>query len=561
MNRNKNEMKDKKDDRNVRNRRKSGKSQVSYKNDYDQQRDDQIAERQDYKKSAKKNDPKWYAVDERILKDAASIPFSWAAGTTTNMTGTADYANILNVPGIQVLALSPSVGRTQLASDPLNIAAFSVYSWVRHANSGSANYDAPDLMLYLLSMSQVYSCIVWLERIYAEAYLYSQRNRYLPQGLLIAEGVDPVNVASNLADFRYGINIIISKAASFSVPNDMTIFNRHAFLYQNIYTEGSSIKDQLYMYAPANFWQYVITDQGGSLQLTDTNVINTMNGTGNLWTVTQLLEYANKLLAPIMSSEDMNIMSGDILKAYGSDKTIKLAMLEEVREILPIFDIGVLEQMKNAVVSGVVSSSLNVTQDPTTNILRSAPLVQRAVVNATDTESDPNYNSIQCYLNDLVLTTTTEDTDPGLVMESTRLMAIAASAVVGKSSNGSSWEIPIYTGTEVAVAVCYYRQGSLGTATPATSAIYSYDVFNFNGSSITSVLTTIERYTIFENFDFHPRFRHVLRWGTSPNYTWTMPSTPQFDVDNYAILDREDLRRLHETALLSEFHVPTVNRV
>lgn len=205
------------------------------------------------------NDPAWYAASNELLRDSASIPYSWPVGTPI------DFHNPLNltaenrkwaVPGIQSIQLVPSVGLSDSPSSPINVAANATYAFVRHANAGHSNYDAPDLMLYIMAMSQVYSYICYLQRAYGVATLYAQTNRYLPDALLTAMGCNPGAIRSGLSDFRYGINVLINKAASFAVPAEMTVFNRQAFLYSNIYTEGTSIKDQLYMYNPNGFWQY-----------------------------------------------------------------------------------------------------------------------------------------------------------------------------------------------------------------------------------------------------------------------------------------------------------------
>lgn len=542
-------------------RMKSGnsRSNVSYKGDYDTKRDEDYVDKRDFNKGKRANDPRWYAVDEALLRDSASIPFSWATGTLTSLTGKADLAHLLNVPGIQVIEVVPSIGKASNPSDPINIAAFSVYSWVRHANSGSANYDAPDLMLYLLAMSQVYSSIVWLERIYAEAYLYSQRNRYMPRGLMFAEGVDADDIMMNLAAFRYGINVLINKAASFSVPNDMTMFTRQAFLYQNIYIEGTSMKDQMYMYVPGGFWQYDGAGaQGGVLNMVATGVASISNSSTK-WTHTRLLQFVESLLAPIMASEDMNIMSGDILKAYGQNGTIKLTSLDEVRTILPMFDIGVLEQMKNAIIAPVGYASLGVSQDPVTNVLRSTPTIRWAAATGVDQTDDPFFNAVQAYSNLLVLTTTTEDTNPGLVMESTRMMI---GSDIDVTQAGTVWELPVYTGTEVAVGVFYITMSN-GSPQLFNNGVYQTNIPINVGTSSTGagMISFLNLLYVISNFDFHPRIRPFIFGGSGSSMSMTVSPYDIFDVDNYAVLTAEDLRRLHETALMSEFHVPTVSKV
>lgn len=324
------------------------------------------------------NDPAWYAANAALLRDSASIPYSWALGTPIDMSNplnvNADKRKVI-IPGLQTLYLTPSVGQSSSADSPINVASNSTYAFIRHANSGHSNYDAPDLMLYIMAMSQVYSYIVFLQRAYGAATLYAQRNRYIPDKLLEAMFIDP-RVRTNLADFRYGINMLIQKAASFAVPNTMSYFNRQAFLYGNIYCEGESLKDQLYMYCPDSFWKYQWNATDSSGELVPTQFYGGTGGQG-YFGVFGLIEYGNAMLDALIMDEDMNIMSGDILKAYGSNNIIKLQPLATEYPILPIFNLGVLEQMKNATVVGTFPGCVNtkVVQDPTKGFLMCAPSV------------------------------------------------------------------------------------------------------------------------------------------------------------------------------------------
>lgn len=532
------------------NMNKSGRTHVSYDGDSDTKKDKCEYNRMT-DRSKPTNDPRWYGAYPELLRDAASIPFSWSSGTLTDLTGNSQISNTFRSPGIMALGLVPSIGRASNNSDPVNVASTAIYSYVRHANSGSANYDSPDLMIYLLAMTQVYSAITWLERIYSEVTLYSQRNRYLPRGLVFAENVDFDDVNMHLADFRYGINILINKAASLSVPNDMSIFNRHAFLYQNIYTEGTSVKDQLYMYVPQAFWKFAIPTSGGAGSLVS-QPVGGLYGHA-VWKADQLIQFVGSLLDPIIGSEDMNIMSGDILKAYGQDKLIKLVSLDEVRPIAPIFDIAVLEQMKNATIVYTNSELyIDVTQNVSTNALQSSPM---AIVKTTDSTTDIERDIVgllQSYAFNRLLTTTTYDATPELVMESTRLMAAASGVTM--YNNGNKWlYIPLYTGTEVAVSCSYisYKGSNLDSMTVSCN----WEI-NSMGSAISGFIGFAQRISRMSNFDFAPLFQPIL----SMNGTW-QHSEMIWDIDNYAVLTPQDLQRIHEAALLSEFSVPILNRL
>lgn len=543
---------------------------------------------------SKTNDPSWYSSDENIMRDAASIPFSWAVGTTVDIGIASDYT----IPGICALHTMPSFGYAETFADPLNVAATAVYSNIRYANSGSKNYDAPDLMMYILAMSQVYSYINMLQRVYGISMLYSQRNRYLPKALLKAMNVDFEDVISNLANFRYGINVLVNKASSFAVPSVFTLFNRQAFLYQNVYCEGTSIKDQLYMYVPDGFYQFGLVDNAsalGYIPFTPAAVTGNLNtDVYSLFTVDQLLQYGSSLLQSLLSSEDMNIMSGDILKAYGDQGIVKLAQISPDYVITPVFDIAVLEQMKNSValsyrITGVTNgnqgnhnpfSHINagiktkktvtwknvwtgaqvvntsvIYQDVATNNIVSQPVLNRLVTGSILAGIMQKYKPM--------LTTTTADVNPALVMENSRL-------IVSLNPNTTTGDIPIYTGSEiVSHFVCWVNKVVEATETEAAkldSEPYGYSSYGVVLGNDTadpvgkdSVLH-LSDFSVLSSFKFRPLVIQIVvnREGSTDKFEFKGLNG---DIDNYAVLDVQVVQRLHESALLNQLHVNTIARV
>lgn len=207
-------------------KRRSGRRPNSKSSRRNVERDDKKLDREDVKRST--NDPQWYAADPALLRDSASYPFSWPYGTKIGYPSMVSKRSNV-VPGVMALHVCPTLGKSEDSYSPLNVAAASMYSFIRHANSGHSNYDAPDLMLFVTAMSQIYSAINWAQRLYALAMLYDQKNRYMPKALIKANGVDPDSIINNLSNYRYWLNTVINKAASLAVPANLTIFSRMAF--------------------------------------------------------------------------------------------------------------------------------------------------------------------------------------------------------------------------------------------------------------------------------------------------------------------------------------------
>lgn len=483
------------------------------------------------------NDPEWYARSPELMRLAASIPFSNAAGVSFDMdfnsTGDATYTGQrITIPGLMVANVIPCPHVDPYANDPLNIAANSMLSYVVHANSRNLSYNAPDLMIYNIAMGNIYAYINFLMRIYGTSQLFSTFNRNLPNMVITAQGVNYGDLMSHLADFRYGINVLINKAASFSAPADMPYFRRLAFLFSGIYAEGESIKSQLYMYVPAGFMQYAETAQqtGGSLTF---KVFNNLEPK----TVDQLLAYGNELLNAIIGSEDMGVISGDILKAYGADGLLKLATLPEIYTVTPVTDLNVLEQFQNMT---WINTSYS---DMTVQITQSQKNTQGPVlVGGVSLKTASQW--LEAATNNFILTTILTDPQPADVMERTRLMC-------GVMSLGTNAET--FYATEIVKQVQMWKMNG---GTP-NSSLVPFVQGIAQTMTQAQIKEMVQTHCDLETFKFHPRV----------NYNTTTSATAfeffgfALDTDNYAVFNYATLERMNSAAIMSLFMTHVINLI
>lgn len=493
------------------------------------------------------NDPIWYAQTPQLMQLAANIPFSQAAGTSFNLNVFNDESGTLEanspdmvVPGIMTLTLIPVPSDADAATSPLNIASTSVFSFVRHANSGTPQYNAPDLMLYYIAMGQVYSYINFLQRIYGCVNLYANMNRYLPRAVVMAQGVNYDNILQNLPNFKYGIDTLIHKAASLAVPAAMTYFQRLAFLFSGLYAEGESVKDQLYMYVPAGFMQFSETSdqRGGSLNYVkfyDPNLLKSY---------TDLINYGNALLNPIIASEDMNIMSGDTLKAYGDTGILKLALLPDNYVVTPTTDLTVLEQFQNS-----TRFTSGDTQPTTCKIVQSQKGLAgslRSVVQFTYSAEDMAMVNGMKLLTTILTAPTAAD-----VMERTRLMAVGHQQNVDDTTEVIQAEMA----TEVPLSLYYFN---FNPVTHEITRRYVNNVLSLrHNNSVSSLWDQLQIHCDLENFKFHPMVAYMTSIAPATNLTL---SGIAIDIDNYAVISVVDLKRMNEAALLSMFNTNSVAR-
>lgn len=480
------------------------------------------------------NDISWYAANADLLRDSSSINFSEPTGSDIygNVVGPAGVTiapYLKRIPGVCSLRIKPTFG-THGDNGPVDIvnpittASKQVYSFVRHANSGHSNYDAPDLMLYILAMGDVYSYIVWCQRLYAYSMMYDARNKYLPRALITANQVNYDDLLNHLADFRYWLNAFISKVTAFAVPATFSYMSRKAFLYKNLYIEGPSIKDQMYQLVPGAFLKFAIdaTTHKGKLTYADLP-----DSTAILMTTQEVMDFGELLFKALWDQEDFGIMSGDILKAYG-DNIIKLQGVDEVVPIMPLMDEVVLTQFKNATVIPTLHESVDFYD------LQQAD--NGELYGGLDIGSSPNTRVT--VPTDAVLSIDAADVTPEMVMESTRLM------VVPKTYDNEQ----LAMGTEVVVQVRY----SITPDDTNTPYVKSDNIHTTNWDHSGYAQAMFAK----TQFKYAPKFYFLnvtdqgdINWGTL------------FDVDNYAILHYSDIRKIHEAALLNMLNVPSVGKI
>ena len=483
------------------------------------------------------NDAAWYAENEFLLKDAASLAFSNALGTPYDLKGKSHLSTELWTPGIMGITTAPAVGISVGAESPVNVAARNIYSFVRHANSGHSNYDSPDLMLYLLAMDQVYSFYAWCVRAYGTLRVYNQKNRYLARALITAMGFNYDDILANLADFRYFINSFAVKAGSLCVPNTMSYFTRHAWMYSNVYQDSPSAKSQIYVFKPYDFLHFepVSSGTGGSLVVSMASG-GSWQGLNNV-TFAQVRTLGKMLIEPVITSEDMNIMSGDVLKAFGDSGVLKVNSVAEDYVVLPVYNEEVLSQIENITVVGnpYDATEFNITQSPT-----------------GDLQFNPRFSDpTERLLMDKLFNMHKDDVSPAEVMVASRLTPIATTRV----EHDTFMLTPLSTcGTELVTNLIIY---GYNTHAGAIQQIVNYGMFNLPSGSATGdvlqyqeALNTIAKYV---NFDWAPML--ALIWGANDAKTFRGLIG---DEDNYTIVNSDDLFKMHETALLSEFNVPAM---
>nr|AVX53726.1 putative capsid [Marmot picobirnavirus] len=538
---------------------------------------------------APSNDIAWYSEDPALITAAGNFFYTWPIGHPINReykykrgaTGAMNTwgnndSQYDNMPGLMVFWTSPTFGQSTNSGSSLNLAAQQLYSFVRHLNSGSSNYDAPDLMLYVAAMSSVYSLINFLERIYGSVNLFTQKNRYFPKHLIECQGIDYNDLISNLASARYQLNVLINAASSFAVPSTIRYFFRQCFNFAGYYSEGTSIKDQIYFQAPAGYFKFEIDGDGaGRIAVKSTPMyINTVTAGSSqnrtLVKFSEMCAVVQELIDSLLASEDFGIMNGDILKAYGSENLMKLVAIEENYAVFPSYDEVVLEQFRNSTQMDLFADeSLHelyggVYQDKTKGYLLSDLFLGKHF--GLDGDNSLNVKSmahLYTLTGNTLLFSHKEEPTMADTIESTRLTTRLEDFTINNTS-------PQMTGNLVCGSDIVNRVEMV--VLPAASFSNEASIIRCNHFFIDSYsgsnqdnMKQLKHMAWIKSFKYSPVlyafYINSQSTGLDDILSQHPEITPIVDFDNFAVLSVDNIKRLHEACMLSLLHVATIAKI
>lgn len=297
------------------------------------------------KEVQKGNDFGWYNRNGNLTNVGSSYFLSNPAGKPIgklNGNTQTDFA----IPGIMVIDMLPAFAPTSLNAatssvSGLNLAAKQLYAKMRKANAGArSQYEAPDLLLYVLSIESIYAFIASCIRAYGYLSQYPTNNRYYAKRIIEAMGFDYDDLITNRLQFFNFINTAIFRLRRFVVPAGFSSVNRSVWVNSNVFCDTTStVKAQIYIPKYLGYWQFNATSMstGGCLTLKYIG--------GQPRTVAQIEAFFNDLVAPIAQDDDFLTISGDIMKFTESYFTMEPISIDWVQD--PIYDEDVMLQIHN----------------------------------------------------------------------------------------------------------------------------------------------------------------------------------------------------------------------
>lgn len=499
-----------------------------------------------------------YNVD--LASSAARESFNIPLGTKYSLypqSGNDYFLPIVDqkVPGICSIELLHTIG----ASDPdevgsaITIAAMKGYTYILHSNSRSGSYEAPDVMMYYLAMDSVYSLFYYLVRAYGILSTFSADNRYYPLEVFKHMKLDYDSFSTNMPDFRAMINLMAYRLSSLRVPKNFNYTARHVGLYSNIYLDEPHSKAQSYLFVPAGFHRLIEGDENHPVTYLAFQAFPGSYGTPASFA--QIRTYVEQFTNSLLGSSDIMRMGGDILKAYGPENLQLLPYVDEMYNIVPVYNDVVLSQIQNAVLNGERRDvyygdggselSWDIYQNPGVN---KGTIYQNLAFWAYGSGADHRR----------LLTLKSDAPTASEILDATRLTTISRYAddlsISSIANTPALAHTPVSCGTEVATQMVVSQVTDYSGA-HKPKYYTSFETINFAANDA-NYLTTRQfaKACALSKFKQHPAIHFSLvTMGHDAEYEYLGSLS---DVDNYITLDENELNIKHETALMAYFNAP-----
>lgn len=498
------------------------------------------------------NDPIWRCSDKTMTSLVANLPFGLAAGIPQKIQVNATSTKVFAQPGILTIHTLLTMGESNDYNSALNLCSRKVYSFVRHANSGSKNYEAADLTIYFASIMQILGLLGWLQRLLAVIDKYSITNRYKPTVIIESMGVDYDDILSHQPQLKWLVAWLGRAVGSLAFPQ-LPIFQAAYEAFKYIIIDKTSPKPQLYMYNPYAFGEFSPTGEqtGSSLYYKCVDTYAAADGwklpySDTRMTYADLNQFAHHLMDVLLGDEDCGIMSGDILKAFAQSG---LFVPQAFGEYDPYIESPeVLQQIHNLSILPISYGRLTkYTQNPGT--ANTAPFVKHEL-KTQDGTSAGGLTTINMAQH-LVIDAFADEPQPEEVVNCT-VMQVNFGLKEYTQSGSKRYCVDSDKIAFDLYLPCWITYGA-----------YRVDSETGVGSLTISTLSNLHRATI--NTEFFGDDLEYLNFDWAPMVFGTNMSGNQLfvigDIQNFRIWNFEISKRIHDNSMLSLLNFKELNFV
>jgi hypothetical protein len=531
----------------------------------------------------------FYAKDRNLLSLIATLPFEDALGDGIRASVSGDDFR-MSTPGIMRFRYEQSIGRTDGRTGAQAKIAKALYEAITQGVTGKQNFEAPDLLMFVIAMASHMAYLEEFKRALNEVSDASNFDKYKGKLLVESFGFDADDLSNNLADacawIAYHQDTI---AKSFKVPKDSNILQRWMYLSQNYFRDGLESKSQYYVYTASHIFRFngFEFDTGSALDLQEVPT-----NTGKC-TFSQYADFMDKRLQDLQYNSDISDMSGAIYRVWGKDAEISYSEYKRQHKAAVYEELS-LHQIHNLEATSLVKSEASFaspyqddgilhhcykffdaepsdylmieekTLDDGTKVL---PGVVRQWTNG-GILSFPVLHALDVGIPQVFINIHSESPDAVDVIESTRtkLAWIKDESPIGNNVHAANKFYDYYSGSEIVNSTSIYtttKFGALSTSAEVTpgsiSEIPFYVFYNAGNPHITTswndtVSKDYYALALLSNFDWAPMIYGCVGSVNGSSYIANFHG----DISNYTVQPRSYIARLNDRALWELLNVPSI---
>lgn len=494
------------------------------------------------------------------MNDAANIVFSNVPGTFTDIFDavpdrtsgfTDDYlaGKHFTPAGVCSIAFTPTIGMCDKAEDPANVAMRRFFQVLTSANARTPSYGAPDPFLVMNALNSMYTLHYIGIRAFGCLQLFAAENRYYPESIFKAMGMDYDSFSSNMANLKVFLNQGVGKLSSFYLPKVVATFSDTAYLASNLFLENpDNIKSQLYVFRPAGFWTY--DDKNGR------NNFEQWGSPETPFTYEDYVKTYNTMFRILADSEDVGIIDADILRAFGSSELMSVPFVEASYLTVPVYNETLLANISNATIISTDEdySRFIISQDVLKNSLiqkldlapyssikdsEGTAILPYAVKNSPMINSrnkDVSVQDVAGFCTFVSLYHWQNSTSgPKIVFDSMSTFVLLDAYIITKVMmiDDSPSEVEVVT---------KFTQDKIGN--------YIFESYDSAHGVGTIAVAEFNKMTRISQFDYHYPVSYIF---IDPATKEQMTSLPLRDVDTYTTLKSDLVRNVHQALIMQSF--------
>jgi len=483
-------------------------------------------DKEDWKKKKKTkagvNHPEWYVG--KYAPTLVNLNFGTKKDGADYVSGSHSVYNF--APSVAAIGLSLVYPKDE--TDSFRNAIVTLYTKLRAVNTGTTVYSVDDLTAYVLNVRAVRAVVATLHRYVRAAEMIDIYDAHVPESIIRGASWAAgsyVAVLNNLPALR-ALGAQLDQQSRSMLPLNLPILDRTEWLFDNIFADSNDVKPQWY-----EFYIRAIR----LFQITATNTYTSVDL--DIDSIPDILTVVAPMLSQYMTTYIVNVIAGDMIKAYGTAAIRPLISdWNAFRPLVPVYDEDILQQIENADSADLytpigrnvwapIYSGGNWDNDKWSSNTRFINSVSDATV---------GYPRTGCYIpnmtwNSVYVNSFRNETSPGQVLSYTRLKFRIADVVFSESDPKTNIvSMNLYTcGSEVVDHIRGIVSDATAIWLPVHANMYAGDL-------------NAEYFPIMSHFDWHPK----QYWCSE---TWPSLSTA-WDFKNFAQVSYYDIDRLHQYA-------------